>query len=364
MKSYTNEELCLIWLDSFIGLEYKHKHELYKYIDGKSGIKSLIENGKEYIIKAVGEKEYSTLVASANKSYLDYVLKNLDDRNITAVTIVSNNYPQLLSEVPCPPLVLYVKGREDILSGNNFAIVGSRKSLPLSVSIADNFTKELIDAGFIPVTGIAEGIDSAVLKAAVEKGAPVISVLGGGHDHVYPKSNFELSEEVAKVGALVSEYPPDVTPKPYHFPIRNRIIAGLAKGTLVVSGAIKSGTLYTAEYTEELGRYLFVIPYNVGVQSGAGCNELIKRGAYLTDKPSDILEFYGLEKQEKKTSFTQEEKQIINALSSGEAHVEKISASLGKRVFEIMPTLSMLEIKGVVAKSGNVYSLLINVSEA
>lgn len=364
MKSYTSEELCLIWLDSFIGLEYKHKCELYKYIDGKSGIKSIIESGREYIIKAVGEKEYSTLVASANKSYLDYVLKSLKDREIVAVTNVSENYPSRLREVPCPPLVLYVRGNEKILGGNNFAIVGSRKSLPLSVSIADNFTKELIDAGFIPVTGIAEGIDTAVLKASVEKGAPTISVLGGGHDHVYPKSNFELVKEVAKIGAVISEYPPEVTPKPYHFPVRNRIIAGLAKGTLVVSGAIKSGTLYTAEYTEELGRNLFVIPYNVGVQSGAGCNELIKRGAYLTDKPSDILEFYGISKQEKKENFTQEEMDIINALRGGEAHVEKICADTGKRVFEITSILSMLEIKGVVVKSGNVYSLLSNVTEA
>ena len=364
MKSYTAEELCLIWLDSFLGLEYKHKHELYKYIDGKSGIKSLIESGKEYIINAVGEKEYSTIMASANKSYLDYVLKALEDRNLVAVTNVSKDYPERLREVPCPPLVLYVLGKPEILGGNNFAIVGSRKSLPLSLSLAESFTKELVDADFIPVTGIAEGVDSAVLKAAVEKGKPAISVLGGGHDHVYPKSNIELCKMVAKVGAVVSEYPPEVTPRPYHFPVRNRIIAGLSKGTLVVSGAVKSGTLYTAEYTEELGRYLFAIPYSVGVQSGAGCNELIKKGAYLTDKPQDILEFYGIEKKEVKQSFTDDELKIINTLANGDAHIEKICADTGKQVFEISPILSMLEIKGVVVKSGNVYSLLSNVTEA
>ena len=230
--------------------------------------------------------------------------------------------------------------------------------MPQSVAIARDFTIELIDAGFTPVTGIAEGVDSAVLKAAVEKGAPAISVLGGGHDNIYPKSNFELAKEIAKNGVVISEYPPEIAAKPYHFPVRNRILAGLSKGTLVVSAGLKSGTMYTAEYTEELGRRLFVIPYSVGVGSGEGCNELIKRGAYLTDRPSDILDFFGIEKKEKVENFTELEKEIINALKGGETHIEKLCSLLNKRVFEIMPTLSMLEIKGVVVKSGNIYSLI------
>ena len=152
-------------------------------------------------------------------------------------------------------------------------------------------------------------------------------------------------------------------PKPYFFPIRNRIIAGIAQAVLIVSGGIKSGTLYTAEYAGEYGRDLFAVPYNVGVQSGAGCNELIKRGAILTDNPNDILEFYGLEDKEINVQLSNAEKEIIKALSEGQMHIEKLSSVLGKRTFEIMPTLSILEIKGIVAKGGNVYELIRNYSE-
>ena len=132
---------------------------------------------------------------------------------------------------------------------------------------------------------------------------------------------------------------------------------------LVISAGIKSGTLYTAEYAGEYGKDLFALPYSVGVKSGEGCNELIKRGAILTDNPKEILEFYGLEDKEDKVQLSDTEKDIIKALSDGQMHIEKLSAVLNKRTFEIMPTLSILEIKGVIAKGGNVYELVRKYSE-
>ena len=145
--------------------------------------------------------------------------------------------------------------------------------------------------------------------------------------------------------------------------MRNRIIAGLSKGVLIVSGAMKSGTLYTAEYAEEYGRDLFAIPYSAGISSGAGCNDLIKRGAYLTDSPEDILSFYGENNEKRKETYTDAEREILRALSDGELHIEKLSSALKKNAFEITPILSILEIKGVVVKSGNVYGLTRKYSE-
>ena len=133
---------------------------------------------------------------------------------------------------------------------------------------------------------------------------------------------------------------------------------------LIVSASKKSGTLYTAEYAIDYGKDLFAIPYSVGVQSGVGCNDLIKKGALLTDCPEDILEFYGLSaEKEEAIELNEQEKEIIKVLYSGNVHVEKICQILNKRVFEIMPTLSILEIKGLVIKSGNVYGLISNISE-
>ncbi len=359
MRKYINSELCLIWLDSFLGLEYKHKQVLYGLINGKADIKDLLSKGKDYIVTEIGEREYSTLLNSANTEYFNYVLRELERKGVTAVTVESEDYPKSLLNIPEPPLVLYCKGNIQLLNGNNFSIVGSRKSLPLSINIAKSFAETLSRNGFTLVTGIAEGVDSAVLETAVNKCTSAISVIAGGFDNIYPANNQNLADKIAEIGLIISENPPEVKSKPFHFPIRNRIIAGLSKGTLVVSGALKSGTLYTAEYTEEYGRDLFAVPYSVGIASGAGCNDLIKRGAVLTDKPEDILEFYGIEQQEKKSiELTPDQKQIISVLKDGQTHIEKICSALGRRVFEIMPVLSMLEINGIVTKNGsNFYGL-------
>ncbi len=355
---YNERELCLIWLDSFIGLEYKHKAELYAKLEEIKGIKSFIQNNAEYIKTQIGENNYSTLLNSANGEYLNYLLERLQKNEIIAITLDSSDYPSQLINTDIPPLVLYAKGNLNLLKDEKFSIVGSRKSLPIAIKTAELYTRELINAGFTIVTGIAEGIDKAVLTEGLNTGK-IISVIAGGFNKIYPSSHVGLFEEVCKKGLALSEYPLDVASQPYFFPIRNRIIAGLGKGTLVVSGSKKSGTKYTASFAEEYGRDLFAIPYNVDVVSGQGCNELIKMGAILTDTPDDILDFYGLKKEEVVIEFTREENEVLKVLEDGGLHVEKISKATGKSTSDIMVTLCSLEIKGAVVKVGpNVYSKL------
>lgn len=353
---YTEKELCLIWLDSFIGLEYKHKAYLYKNLGEVKGIRSFIQNNAEYIKREIGENNYSTLLNSANAEYLDFVLGELRKSEVRVITIDSEIYPPLLLQTDIPPLVLYAKGNVELLNTQCFAMVGSRKSLPLSIKTAEKYAIALSDAGLTLVTGIAEGIDKAVIESALNTGR-IISVIAGGFNHIYPATHTSLFEEVYKKGLAISEHSLDVVPQPYFFPARNRIIAGLSKGTLVVSGARKSGTKYTATFAEEYGRDLFAIPYNVGVASGEGCNELIKMGAHLTDTPDDILDFYGLTRLEEENVYSDEERIVLSALDGGSLHVEKISDITGKKPFELTAILSALEIKGAVAKVGaNVYS--------
>ncbi len=364
MAKYNNSELCLIWLDSFIGLEYKHKKELYKLINGKDGIKEVLVKGKDYIINSVGENQYANLLNSANPSYLSYITEGLDRREINAVTIDSDSYSTLLKETPFAPLVLYAKGDVELLNAKSFAIVGSRKSLPASLKFTEETAKALVKAGLTLVTGIAEGVDKTVISSALDNNGKVISVLGGGFDTIYPTAHTELVDRITKTGLVISEYPPEVKAMPYHFPIRNRIIAGLCQGSLIVSGGLKSGTQHTANYAVEYGRDLFAVPYSVGVPSGAGCNELIKRGATLCDQPSDILSLYGLKITEQAKPLNDDELKIIKALSNGQQHVQEISVAVGKPVQELLPLISVLEIKGVVNKNGvNVYGLTKNVLE-
>ncbi len=365
MTKYTNSELCLIWLDSIIDLEYKHKREIYNRINGKEGIKEVLEANRDELISRVGNGNYKTLVESASKAYLNYVTESLDKAGITCVTLDSLSYPESLRETDFAPLVLYAKGDIELLNSLCFAMVGSRKSLPQSVAIAEDFAKSLSGAGMTLVTGIAEGVDSAVIKGALSQSGRVISVLGGGFDNIYPASNVGLVEQVVKKGLVITEYPPEIKALPHHFPIRNRIIAGLSRGVLIVSGALKSGTQHTANYALSYNRDVFAIPYSIGINSGAGCNALIKEGASLCTSPSDILSVYGLEEEkEQEVTLNQTQNAIVTALQEGAMHVESIARKLGKQAYMIFPDISALEIMGIISKNGvNVYGLTKNVLE-
>ena len=361
MNRYTKEQLCIIWLDSFLGLEYRHKEQILQGVKSTCSINAFLDEAKDYLVSEVGENVYATLKASANREYLEFILDGYNKKGITAITCRCENYPKAFENINCPPIVIYCKGDLNLLNTDNvFGVVGSRKTLASSIALTERYVKELVSAKFTLVTGIAEGVDAKVLSTALEENGKVISIIAGGFDNVYPKQHYNLVEKVSRTGLVISEYPPQIEPRPYMFPVRNRLISALAKGVLIVSGGIKSGALYTAEYAEDYGKDLFVVPYSVGVVSGAGCNDLIKRGAMLTDTPEDILNFYGMNKESEKIVLSPEEKEIVDVLMDGEKHIEKIGSALNKRVFELMSTLSVLEIKKIVAKNGNIYGLTRN----
>lgn len=358
---YDERELLIIWLDSLKEVEYKHKRTLLELLEGKSDLKQTIAKESRGITAAIGETGYNALLNCADKEYLKDTLSKLEGAGERAITLRSELYPESLKEIPEPPLALYARGNAELLNEKVFGVVGSRKSLPLSLGLARDFSAELVKSGFTLATGTAEGVDQEVLETALKSGA-VIAVSAGGLDNIYPASNAALIDRVAKRGLVISEQREDVKAMPYMFPVRNRIIAGLSAGVLVVSGRRRSGTLYTAEYCMEYGRDLFAVPYSVGIESGAGNNELIKKGAMLADSPKDILSFYGMETDEdEETAFSDTEREILAALKDGALHIEKIAERTGKQVFEISSALTVLEIKGVVFKNGiNTYGLIRN----
>ena len=358
---YNERELLIIWLDSFKDIEYKHKRTLYDLLEGKSDLKRNIESNAREISGAIGEAGYNALISSANADYLKDTVARLDNAGERAITFKSDAYPDSLKEIPEPPLALYSRGNVELLNENVFGVVGSRKSIPLSLNIAKNFASELVNNGFTLVTGTAEGVDAEVIKAAISVGK-IISVAAGGLNNIYPAENAALIDKVAKNGLVISEQREDVKPMPYMFPVRNRIIAGLSTGVLVVSGRLKSGTMHTAGYCVDYGRDLFAVPYSVGIESGAGTNELIKRGAILADSPSDILSYYGIEEErEEEIFFSDTERAIVSALKDGEMHIEKIAERTGVKIYELSSAITALEIKGVIAKNGiNTYGLIRN----
>ena len=203
------------------------------------------------------------------------------------------DYPPLLREIPDPPLLLYVLGNPQALSGPQLAIVGSRNPSPMGRENAQAFAKSLAGAGLTITSGLALGVDGAAHRGALAAGGMTIAVAGTGLDRVYPARHRELAHEIAQRGALVSEFAPGTPPLPENFPIRNRLISGLTLGTLVVEAALQSGSLITARLATEQGREVFAIPGSIHAPQARGCHALIRQGAKLVETAQDIIEELG-----------------------------------------------------------------------
>lgn len=286
-------------------------------------------------------------------------LSALDKRGVFLVTFLSEDYPELLKFAADPPLILYGMGNRELLKMRKFCVVGSRITPPWAEKFGKALTEELA-SHFAIVTGLAEGGDSAAIAGALPSGN-LISVLPCAVDMCYPASHAALKEKVAQRGLILSEYPMGTAATKWAFHARNRILAGLAEGVLVLSAGQKSGTLITAGRALDYGREVFALPYNVGIAQGEGCNALIKTGAYLVTEAADILSVYGIETEAKKEAETEgDESRVLQYLRErGETHVATIAGALGMQIFEAAAALSALEIKGLATKTGgNKYSAL------
>lgn len=208
-----------------------------------------------------------------------------------ALTPGDDGYPKLLAEIPDPPPVLYALGDIAALSRPAIAIVGTRRASTYGLNMARRFARELAEGGVLVVSGGARGVDAAAHEAALAAGGRTCVVAGTGLAVSYPKEHAALYREIAsRGGAIVSEFPPDAPPKPWQFPQRNRIIAGLALGTLVVEATEKSGSLITARLALDCGREVFAVPGNLTAGASAGANRLIQRGeAKLVMETADLL---------------------------------------------------------------------------
>lgn len=201
---------------------------------------------------------------------------------------IEPDYPALLARIDAPPPMLYVKGRRELLNAPAIAIVGSRQCSAAGVQLTRRFANELAEAGFTVVSGLARGIDRAAHEASLSRGT--VAVLAGGIDWVYPPEHAELQRLIGIDGCLVTERPPGFNPRERDFPRRNRIIAGLAYGVVIVEAAMRSGTLTTARYANDLGREVFALPGHPLDPRAEGTNRLIKQGATLVTEPSEVIE--------------------------------------------------------------------------
>ncbi len=209
------------------------------------------------------------------------------------LTWFDSDYPLLLRQIPDPPVTLYIMGERALLSSAQLAVVGSRNPSPAGRENAQAFAKSLANAGLTITSGLALGIDGAAHRGALDAGGKTIAVAGTGLDCVYPPRHRELAHQIVEHGALISEFPLGMPPKPENFPIRNRLISGLSLGTLVVEAALQSGSLITARLATEQGREVFAIPGSIHAPQARGCHALIRQGAKLVETAQDVLEELG-----------------------------------------------------------------------
>lgn len=296
----------------------------------------------------------------------------LEQKNVRLVCFHDDDYPSLLREIPDSPVALFCIGDVNLHSAPTIAVVGARNGTQLGYDIAREFAFELAKAGFIIVSGLALGIDTYAHRGALEAEARTIAVLGCGPDVVYPRGNQRIRENILKKnGALISEYPPGVIARPWHFPVRNRIISGMCVATLVVEASARSGSLITARLAAEQNREVFAIPGNIRSSVAEGTLALIQEGAILVTDPNEIIEYFAdlLPKKKKLKinsaidDLSDEEKKLLNDLSRQAQTIDSLletGAYARDRLFSLLLTLEMRDY--VMRLPGNAYQAKIKIS--
>ncbi len=215
--------------------------------------------------------------------------EKMAETGTVVVTMGDPRYPQPLREIFDPPILLYARGRVELLQSIALAVVGTRRPTPYGLAVTERLSADLAHAGLTIASGMARGIDSAAHKGALAVGGDTIAVLGCGADVVYPSENRKLAAELAVKGLILSEFPMGTVAFPQNFPIRNRIISGISVGVLVVEGAQYSGSAITAKLAMDQGREVFAVPGNITSKLSWGPNLLIKQGARLVQDWNDVV---------------------------------------------------------------------------
>lgn len=213
------------------------------------------------------------------------------------ITIEDKDYPGMLRHVPTPPLVIFYKGNIELLKRDMLAVVGAREATKYGYQVLEELMPALTKRGFVIVSGLAKGIDSFAHQFAISNQGKTIGVVGTGLDICYPKRSGNLQIEMSQHHLVLSEYPNGTTPAKFHFPMRNRIIAGLSSGVLVVEAKKRSGSLITAQQALDYGKDVFVVPGSILDGRSSGCHQLIQDGAICVEKPQDIFDCYDLWKK-------------------------------------------------------------------
>ena len=333
------------------------------------GVRGIYEASQKELLSIFGVKLTEKFIEFRRKFDPKKELEKLQKDKITVLPVDSDDYPESLKNISDPPICLYLKSSttkffsgkpktaKNLLSSLYFAIVGTRKPTSYGTQIAYKFARELAEAGFVIVSGMAMGIDTIAHQAALDVGGKTIAVLGCGVNVVYPTINYQLYQNIIKSGgAVISEFPPDQTVLKGLFISRNRIISGLSKGVLIAEGGEFSGSLITARFAGIQGKDVFAVPSPINSEMSNAPNLLIKQGAKLVTKVEDIYEEFDMKitprkKEDIRKNLSEDEKLIFDILQKNPQTIDDLAIELEKTVSEVLNIISVLEINEVVEKN-------------
>lgn len=330
-----------------------------------SDMKTAFEAGAAQLIEAGIEPQIVSRFLQ-ERIHLDpqKELELLVKHQVEAITIKDPRYPKLLKEIYDPPAILFIRGRLPPHEVKHLAVVGSRKSTAYGKRAVERMIDPLARVGVVIVSGLAYGIDAEAHHTCLRADGITLAVLGSGVDQesIYPSQHRALSTAIlAKGGALLSEFPIGTPPLKQHFPMRNRIIAGMCHGVLVVEAALASGSLITAKSALESGRDVYAIPGPIDAPMSEGPNNLIKQGAIAVTEPTDM---FGVTLKPTKLTATYqprspEEAQLIAHLQNESKHIDELVRLSTLPIHVVSSTLTLLEMKGVARHDGGRYYSLV-----
>ncbi|MBU4331651.1 DNA-processing protein DprA [Patescibacteria group bacterium] len=321
----------------------------------------------DLIRAGIEENIAQEFIVSRNEIDPEAEWEKLEKEHINIVTVKDKNYPKLLKEIYNPPALLYYKGKLEENEDFLIAVVGTRKITEYGKQVTPDIVEELAKNGITVVSGLALGVDALAHEITIKNSGRTIAVLGSGLDNqnIYPFHNRFLAEKIiANDGLVITEYPPGTLPLKQHFPHRNRIIAGLSLGVLVIEAAKESGALITAKYALDQNRDVFAVPGSIYNKTSQGPNNLIKMGAKPVTSGFDILDTLNLVHA---ASFietkqiipdTKEEGLLLDHLSKEPIHIDELVRESKLSTPEVTSTLTMMEMKGKVRNLGGMNYVL------
>ena len=290
---------------------------------------------------------------------IEKYLDKLGSFQIKFITTDELLYPKLLLQIHNPPFILYYRGNLEIFNRPSIAVVGPRQASFYGKQVVIKIISELVQAGFLIISGLALGIDTEAHQVTLDNNGKTAAVLGTGLDTIYPSINRSLSEKIIKDGCLISEFPPDTSPLRNNFPRRNRIIAGLAQATLVIEASEKSGALITARFALAENREVMAVPGSIFSPSSQGTNNLIKLGGWPITETQDIFSILGMDitldhaPTVTKLQASEKEAEILKFLEFEPRHINELVELTQLDTSIINSRLTIMELNGLVKNIGN-----------